>query len=470
MTKWLPAITMRTGTRYMAIADQLASDISAGRLAPGARLPTHRELAARLNVTIGTVTRAYAEAKRRGLITGDVGRGTFVRERTVEGFAVKESGIATEAESNFIDLSRNVPAIGGPAREIFERHLADIGSTNVATLIVDGPTVGMAGHREAGAAWISRRVGRADPSRVAIIAGAQNGMMLAIAAVARSGDVVLTESLSFYGIKSLANLLGVRLVGVDIDADGIMPEALEIACRQHAPKAIYLVPNYQSPTTSVMSFERRELIVAICRRHGVMIVEDDIYGFLDESTVPLAALAPEQCIYITSFSKSIGGGFRLGYLHAPETVLERAAGAIRATTKATMPLAAELAARLIRSGDALRAAAWQRSLAGRRRLLALSALEGCDAVSYPGASSIWLRLADPWCGDTFAEAARQAGVGITPASAFAVSKTPLSEGVRIALCPVESDDVLARALDILAGLLGVRKSGAFSDRPIKLSA
>ncbi len=470
MTKWLPAITMRTGTRYMAIADQLASDISAGRLKPGTRLPTHRELAARLGVTIGTVTRAYAEAKRRGLITGDVGRGTFVRERAVEEFAVKECKVVAEAEGGFVDLSRNVPATGGPSREMFERHLADIGSTNVASLIADGPTVGMACHREAGAAWIARRVGRADPARVAIVAGAQNGMLLAIAALARSGDVVLTESLSFYGMKSLANLLGVRLVGVDIDADGIMPEALEIACRQHAPKAIYLVPNFQSPTTSVMSFERRELVVAICRRHGVMIVEDDIYGFLDESTVPLAALAPEQCVYITSFSKSIGGGFRLGYLHAPEAVVERAAGAIRATTKATMPLAAELAARLIRSGDALRAAAWQRSLAGRRRMLALSILEGCDAVSYPGASSIWLRLADPWCGDRFAASARQLGVGVTPASAFAINRAAAPQGVRIALCPVESDAILARGLEIIAGLLGVRHPGAPGDSPVLLSA
>ncbi|MBI3507165.1 MAG: PLP-dependent aminotransferase family protein [Proteobacteria bacterium] len=468
MTKWLPSITMRTGTRYMAIADQLATDISSGRLKPGVRLPTHRELAMKLSVTIGTVTRAYAEAKRRGLVSGDVGRGTFVRERLTERFEMVETNSAIE--NTFIDLSRNLPAIGGPAREMFERHLADIGTTNVASLVADGPTVGKAYHREVGSAWIARRIGRADPAHVAIVAGAQNGLLLAIAALARSGDVVLTESLSFYGIKSAASLLGVRLIGVDIDDHGIVPEALEAACRQHAPKAIYLVPNFQMPTTSVMPFERRELVVAICRRYGVMIVEDDIYGFLDESTVPLTALAPEQCVYITSFSKTIGGGFRIGYMYAPEAIVERAAGAIRATTKATMPLAAELASRLIRSGDALRAAAWQRNTANRRRLMALEMLAGTDAVACPGATQIWLRLSGMWNGDNFAEAARKAGVGVTPASAFAIDRAKGPQGVRIALCTPETDAILARAIEAVAGVLGASRHAAGTEGPALLSA
>ena len=118
---------------------------------------------------------------------------------------------------------------------------------DITPLLAYAPNAGIAAHREAGATWIARRGIAADPARVAVVAGAQNGMMLAIAALARPGDVVLTEALTFYGMKSIANLLGVRLVGVELDDDGLVPDALEAACRQHAPKAIYALPTFQNP-------------------------------------------------------------------------------------------------------------------------------------------------------------------------------------------------------------------------------
>jgi DNA-binding transcriptional MocR family regulator len=451
MTTWIPAIATRVGPRYLAIADMLAADIAAARLKPGDRLPTHRDLAWKLGVTVGTVTRAYAEAERRGLIAGEVGRGTFIRERI--GDTINAMPSPAPLTDDYVDLSRNLPAIVGPAAGLIARHMAELSREDLTPLLAYAPNAGLAAHREAGAAWIARRGIAADPARVAVVAGAQNGMMLAIAALARPGDVVLTEALTFYGMKSIANLLGVRLVGVELDDDGLVPEALEAACRQHAPKAIYALPTFQNPTTSLMPIERRHQIAAICRRYGVAIIEDDIYGFLDESNTPLSSLAPELGIFITSLSKSIAPGVRIGYLHAPEAIVQRVSAAIRASAYMTTPMAAELAARMIRSGDALKAAAWQKGLAERRQTLAAGILEGHDFTAHPAAFQIWLKLPEPWRREEFVDVARRRGVGVAPANAFAVGRAPVPHAVRIALAAPDTDEATTRALGTLVEIL-----------------
>jgi DNA-binding transcriptional MocR family regulator len=458
MTTWIPAIATRIGPRYLAIADMLAADIAAQRLKPGDRLPTHRDLAWKLGVTVGTVTRAYAEAERRGLIAGEVGRGTFIRDRLGDAVSVMPAPAPTT--DDYVDLSRNLPAIVGPAGAMIQRHMADLSREDLTTLLSYVPNAGLPEHREAGAAWIQRRGINADPARVAVVAGAQNGMMLAIAALCRPGDVVLTEALTFYGMKSIANLLGVRLVGVELDEQGLVPEALEAACRQHAPKAIYTLPTFQNPTTSLMPLERRREVAEICRRHGVAIIEDDIYGFLDETNVPLAALAPEIGIFVTSLSKSIAPGMRIGYLHAPDAVVQRVSAAIRASAYMTTPMSAELAARMIRSGDAHKAASWQKGLAERRQVLAGRLLDDHDVATHPAAFQLWLKLPEPWRREEFVEVARRRGVGVAPANAFAVGRAPVPHAVRIALAAPDSDEALTRALGTLVEILDEPPEGS----------
>lgn len=191
MTTWLPDIAPRPGPRYLAIADTLATDIAAGRLKPGERLPTHRDLAWKLHLTVGTITRAYAEAERRGLIAGEVGRGTYIRERL--GDAPPPLPLAPPTTDDFVDLSRNLPSASGPAAAMIAKHMGEMARADLTPLLSYATNQGMLAHREAGAEWIARRGVAADPSRVAVCSGAQNAMMLAIAALCRPGDVVLVE-------------------------------------------------------------------------------------------------------------------------------------------------------------------------------------------------------------------------------------------------------------------------------------
>jgi DNA-binding transcriptional MocR family regulator len=261
-------------------------------------------------------------------------------------------------------------------------------------------------------------------------------------------------------VRAVASLLGLNVVGVAIDADGLVPEALDAACRQHAPKALYVTPTFHNPTTATVPFDRRTRIAAICRRYGVAIVEDDVFGFLDESTVPVSALAPEISVYLTSMSKSVAGGLRAGFLHAPVAVVRRVLSAVHASAYSGAPMAAELAARLMESGVALQAAAWHRRFAERRCALALERLAGCGATARAGAPQLWLKLPAGCEARGFAAAAEAAGVGVMAGDVFAAARGPVVPAVRIAHVAHADDGAVAAALDKIAALWRAAARGA----------
>ncbi len=417
----------------------------------GERLPTHRDLAWKLGVTVGTVTRAYAEAERRGLVAGEVGRGTFVREHGSESLPALPP---TETDGSFVDLTRNFPP-DAPTNRVIADTIAEIGARgDVGSLLRYATPPGQAAHRLAGAQWLQRRSIKADPEQVVIASGAQHGMLLAMSALARPGDVVLTEQLTFYGMKSLAAMLSLRLHGVAIDEEGLRPDALEAACRQMQPKALYCVPTLHNPTTAILSPERRQAVAEICRRYGVTIVEDDVYGFLPEpAPAPLATLAPDITVFITSLSKSVAPGLRFGIVHAPAAITDRLIGALRSTTWMATPLTAEVAARLIRSGAAAKLADWQREEAIARQAIARRLFGNAEYASHPASFHIWLKLPEPWRREEYTAQARRRGVGVAPADAFAVGRGPVPHAIRIGLSAARDRAQLERALSVLAAIL-----------------
>jgi DNA-binding transcriptional MocR family regulator len=292
MTMWQPRLSGRDGPRYLAIAEALAEAVASGALSADSRLPTHRELAERLGVTVGTVSRAYGEAARRGLVSGEVGRGTFVR-----GGAVDE---ASEDRDETIDLAQNHPPepASRPERAALASSLASIaGGADFGRLLAYPAAGGNPEDREAGAAWIGRAGVSAAADRVLVCTGSQHGLTVVLATLLRPGDLLLTEALTYAGLKSVVGLLHLKVAGLPVDAHGLRPDAFEQACRKGDARALYVIPTHHNPTTAVMPLERRREIAAIAERHGVTIVEDDVHGLLPESRpVPLAALAPERTV------------------------------------------------------------------------------------------------------------------------------------------------------------------------------
>jgi DNA-binding transcriptional MocR family regulator len=314
MDVWIPDLTKYAGPRYKAIADAIADAIERGRLPVGAQLPPHRDLAARLGLTVGTITRGYSEAERRGLIMGETGRGTFVREDL---FSDTQDALSATGDASLIDLSLNLPPqpIGNTPEQALAATLKSLAADPaLAGTLRYQPHEGAAAHRAAGAVWLKHTGLEADPNRLLVTSSAQHALTIIFATLAQAGDVVLTEALTDPGMKDLANLLRLRLEGLPIDAHGLRPDAFEAACRSRVAKLLFIIPTLHNPTTAVMPETRRREIAALAQEHNVLIVEDDVYGMLPaERPLPIAAFAPEQTFYVTSLAKCVAPGLRLGY-------------------------------------------------------------------------------------------------------------------------------------------------------------
>ncbi|MBI1206936.1 MAG: aminotransferase class I/II-fold pyridoxal phosphate-dependent enzyme [Azospirillum sp.] len=454
MTSWLPQISDREGPRYRAIADALAEDVGHGRLGPGTRLPTHRDLAYQLGVTVGTITRAYAEAERRGLVGGEVGRGTFVR-------GAPEKAPATEpfwqppSEPSVINLAVCLPHSPGVEQAIASAVASLAESGRLGNLLGYSPHGGLPAHRAAGAQWLARQhraIGA--PEQIVVTLGAQNAMAVAFAAIARAGDTIVTERLTYHGMKAVASTLGLQLEGVAIDEHGLIPEHFEQVCRRSAPRALYTVPTLHNPTAAISPVERRAEIVEIARHYDVTIVEDDVFGFLaPNAPPPIQTMAPDITVYLTSLSKSIAAGLRVGYLLAPLSVIPRVEAAMRALQYSAPPLLAELASRWILDGSADRFAQTQRTEALARQALARDLLPPATVGGDAAAQHLWLNLPEPWRREDFVHELRRRGVSVTGADAFVVGRVSAPHAVRLGLCMPRSREELAHGLGIIAATL-----------------
>ncbi len=428
VTSWAPSLKGRQGPLYQALAESIADDCARGRLKAGDQLPTHRELADRMRVTVGTVSRGYAEAARRGLLSGEVGRGTFVRG------PAPEPAVGAEAAGAFVDLGVNHPpsSPAEPHARALSRSLSDLAGRGDLARLLDYPLeAGHPAHREAAAAWL-RRLGldvRAD--RVLVCGGSQHGLMAALAVLLEPGDVLLVEELTYPGLKATANLLRLELRPVALDGDGLRPDALDDACRDGRAKALYCVPTIQNPTASVMPPDRRRAVADLVRERRLMLVEDDVHAPLAEAP-PIASLIPDRTIYLTSTSKTLAPGLRIGFVAAPAALVGRLSSAIRATVWAAAPLMAEVVAGWIRDGTAESLVAERRREASLRHEKAREILAGARYRAHPNGYHLWLELPGGWRSEEFAAAARRKGVAVTAAEAFLAGGPP-ARAVRVCL-------------------------------------
>ncbi len=447
---WLPDLAERPGPKYFRIVEALAEDIFAGRLGPGARLPTHRDLSARLGVTVGTVSRAYAEAERRGLILGEVGRGSFVRAGARSAAALE---MPDEGGPQLIELGINRP-MAWLAQPAVAAAMAEMAAWDgLAELLNYDPHTGRWEHRLLGRRWLARRGLDVPAEQVLLTSGAEHGIASALMAFADPGDTVLVESLTWSGTRALASLLHLELRPVPMDGEGLLPDALEAACRASGARLLYTMPTIHNPCTASMSLERRRAVAEVARRQGLTVIEDDIWGFLGDDTPALSSLAPERSIYITSVSKSVAPTLRVGFAAVPIDRVARFSAASRATNWMAPPLLVELFARLDAEGEAERISAELRREAVERLRLARRALDGVGYHAGPASFHIWLDLPEPWRAQELVAAARQAGVALAPTELFVPGRAPTPHAVRVCLSAPADRDELERGLRLIAGLL-----------------
>ncbi|MCX9157199.1 PLP-dependent aminotransferase family protein [Niveibacterium sp. 24ML] len=449
MTSWLPVLAKSSDPAYIQIAEQMALAIRDGRLRAGDRLPTHRLMADLLGLNVSTVTRAYREAERRGLIGGEVGRGTFVLGCALES---RLFSFADRPQQALIDLSTNTPPTF-PDDLAFGQTLSELLESGVASRLIDYPSpADMQQHRLAALQWLVLRGIEASPSRVVLCAGAQHAMEAALAAVAT--DTVGCESLCWPGLKAIARSRQLRLVPLALDSEGIRPDALERAAR-HGLRALVCMPTMHNPTTLSWSAARRAEIVALARAHDLVLIEEDVYGALDmRPAQPLAALAPERVCHVTGLSKTVAPGLRLGYLVLPPQLAARREALEHHTQWYVSPLSAEIARRWLSNGLAVDRLRRQRAELQARWKIAQTVLRGHDPQGAMVSPHLWLPLATPEHASRVADRARQAAVAVVPSPTFAVSHGAGPAGLRVSLGAAASRsrmrEGLSRLLSVLA--------------------
>ncbi len=462
--RWVPRLEGREGPIYLAVVDAIADGVRNGELRGGDRLPTHRALADALGIDLTTVTRAYTEARRRGLLEAAVGRGTFVRAPREETVPPRRAG-----HPGVIDLGMNLPPepTEPPLRQLLQQGLAELlAGPDAASLLTYRPGAGSAEERAAGSAWLKPTLGEVDPGRVLVSPGAQPALLAALGTVARTGDVVLTDQLTYPGFRGAAAQLGIRLAAVAGDADGPLPEAIEEACRgEQPPKALYCIPTIHNPTTITMPLARRQALAETSRRCGLRIIEDDAYGVLPAEPLPaLAALAPEITFHVATLSKVISPALRVAYLVASDQpYATRLTAVLRANVLTASPLLTALAAAWVRDGTAGALLSSIRRECAARQRIAREVLPAGSFDASPEGLHLWLHLPPRWGRLEFVSRVRQQGLALVPSDAFMVGEDAAPDAVRVSLGAASSREELRAALRAIAAVFADEAFTPFSE-------
>jgi DNA-binding transcriptional MocR family regulator len=441
--------------RFKQLVDALAADIREGRLTPGTRLPTHRKLAAKQRIALATATRVYAELAAIGLVSGETGRGTFVRETLPRGLGMDQVTVA----DGVADLNFNYPALPGQADLLRDalRRLAAAG--DLESLLQYLPHGGRTHERAIMARHLASRGLQLAAEDVVIVNGAQHGLAVTILALLQPGDVVAVDALTYPGFKVLAEAHRLELAPVPSTEKGPDLEALKRLCMARPVRAVYAMPTLHNPLGWVMSERARRQLVSVARANDLLIVEDAAYAFLAETAPPpLAALAPERTVYVSGLSKSIATGLRVGFVSAPTPWLARIERAIRATTWNTPGVMSALACAWIDDGTVTRLEREKRRDATRRQQIALELLSGLTLVRHPSSYFIWLPLVTDVRADQVVAALAREQVSVSSAEPFAVTAN-VPHGIRLALGSVDLQ-TLKRALGTVKRVIQLQSAWA----------
>jgi len=436
---WFPDLDSADGRKYLAIAESMAAAIEAGDLRGGDRLPPQRDLAARLGVDLTTVTKAYDQARNRGLIVARGRAGSFVLPQDVmaAGPPPRDTGMNMPPEVE-----------GGSLLALWER-------TTSALLSAPGaggrlhyvPAGGSEADRIAGTKIFERVSLASHPDEVIVTSGSQNALHAIIGATLAPGDTVACGPYVYPGFLALARKAGLKLAPMT----RIEAANLEALCRTRKIAALYLVPTNDNPTTTTLNADERAAIAEVALRHAIQIIEDDAYGLLDERPLaPLASLVPELGWYIATSSKIISPALRVAHVRAPSLRQAMAlAAVVHDTNVMAPPLNAALLTCWVEDGRYDRLIAETRAEAKRRQALAAEILPPASYAAHPCGYHLWVSLGDD---DNAAQiGSALAGAGMTAISADSFSAGDMrAPAVRVSLGGAIDTAGLRRGLTMLS--------------------
>lgn len=459
MTNWLPDKSALLKPVYKSLAEQIASAIQSGKLEPGEKLPPQRDLAYDLEISLQTVSRAYDELRRRGLIQGEVGRGTFVRTRPRPDTMPFGSAPAPDS---IVEMSIYKPVLESLHEDLMKNVLSDLSNDlPTDTLFSFRPNQGINRHLSSSREWLKLCGVDVERSRILITNGVTQGTTTALLSISKAGGIIATEAVGHHSLTALCVSLGMKLIGLEMDKDGILPESFEQACRNSDISALYLIPNLSNPTAYLMPEERRMEIGKIAKKYKVYIIENDVLGpLVTNKPRHFVEILPELSIYVTSFTKCIMPGLRTGYMVVPPGMLNIVRSRLLVTAWMATPLMAEIASRIVLDGAARKLILWQRRALHERHRMVDQILGHRGITSHVNALHIWLPLTGRWRPDPFTAQAMKQGVAVAPSGPFLIDNEADVRAVRISLGAAEKND-LERGLHVIDQLLDREMEYAF---------
>lgn len=464
MTLWRPKSGQLTRPIYLSLQRQFIDAIESGALFAGEQLPTHRDLAYDLNISVQTVSRAYEALRDLGYVTGEVGRGSFVRASRGDN-AVP---FLPSRGEELIDLSLLKPALESLHRDAMSRALHTLADRLPFSLVQSfRPDAAVQTQISGISNWLNGHGVRASPDNILLTNGAVSALTAALMTAAPPGAVVIAEAISFHVLKPLCRYLGLRLFSAEMDEQGLCPEALERACTSTNPSVVVLFPTACGPKAGVMSTERRNEIVAIAEKYSLFIIEDDVLGkLIPDAPPPIQSIAPDRTFYISSFSKTIMPGLHFGVLVCPDIKITSARNRHMMTNWMANPLMVDIAQSWMSDGTADELILWQRRELTHRQGLVAKALSGFDYSCHPCGLHLWLPLPAAWEEAEFVQQLRRQNVAVAGSLPFIMQeqssggKIAPANAVRICLGTVGREPLI-EALVVMRGLLDGQ-----SERPL----
>jgi DNA-binding transcriptional MocR family regulator len=431
---------------YLRLADAVAAEIANGGLKPGDRLPPQRSFAYERKIAVSTASRVYTELLRRGLVVGEVGRGTFISGQVRRGVSAP-----LEARGARINLEINYPLLPTQSALIAKSLEGMDRPEALEAALKLGTSAGTQTARRISADFLSQNGWSAPAEQFVFTANGRQSIGAALSAIVPPGGRCGVEALTYPFIKGIAARLGVTLVPLAMDEHGVRPDAVQKARREAHLGALYIQPTIQNPLGMTMPGSRRADLLRVVEKLGLTVIEDAVYGFLDDEA-PLAALAPDSCVVIDSLSKKVAPGLALGFIVPPPRLRESVMASVRSGGWTASGYAFAAAQRMMADGTASELVRLKRADARRRQQLAAERLAGFEIQTNPKSYHLWLTLPPHWRSQTFVAAAARRDIALTPSSTFAVSPGHAPNAIRLALAAPPIDQLDA-GLRTLAGML-----------------
>ena len=446
---WKPVIDRSVKSLYLSLAMQLEQDIINGSILPGTKLPPHRELADYLDINVSTVSKAFKVCELKGLLCATVGSGTFVSYDALSNAYLLSEGRAKDV----IELGATIPE-SASYEPLMHQFKNLVNETDLSKLFSYCRPADMLWQKDA-ALKLMRKGGYATNIETILFAnGGQNAITAVLMGLCKHGDKLGADPHTYPGLKTAAGMLGVQLVPIKQDNGEMDEDALIYACKNDNLKGIYLIPDYQNPTTHRLSLARRKALAKVAKEYNIFIIEDATYHLMCEKTIQaVASFAPEQTIYIASLSKTLAPGLRLAYVSAPDQYKKQLSNALYNINISVSPLMAELSARIIVSNQIDTIIESHRKNTILRNKLVNRYLSEYECCGENSCIFRWLKLPANISASDFEKLALEQGVQVYAAERFTVGNSVPEKAVRLSVCAPDTIEELELGLKILQKLL-----------------